>query len=131
MKTRIINPVVVSPVPSGGFWEPMRWRVERPFSLSVCGLMVTIPEGSLMDFASVPRILKPIFPDRALYGSASAVHDRLYYTGEVTRWMADAVFYEVLREERLPWITAATMWLGVRMGGWVAWGNHRRAGHHA
>ena len=101
---------------------------------------VTVPAGFVSDFASVPRWLTLTY---ALVGGrakrAGVVHDWLYTVGgltpaptdRVTQRQADDAFAEAIRasgqpqpgSRRLAW----PMWLGLRLGGWVAWRAHRRA----
>lgn len=94
------------------------------------GRAFRIPAGFQTDLASVPRFLPGLF--RMLFRSelhtarAAVLHDRLYYTGEVPRREADALFREALRATHERPVGAATMWLGVRAGGWFAWRNHRK-----
>jgi hypothetical protein len=88
-----------------------------------------MPAGFTTDLASVPRLLPGLF--RLLFRSelhtalAAVLHDRLYYTGEVSRAEADALFREALQATHESTVGAAAMWLGVRGGGWFAWRKHR------
>ncbi|WP_137971853.1 DUF1353 domain-containing protein [Pseudomonas sp. F(2018)] len=52
------------------------------------------------------------------YGNAAAtIHDRLYATAELSRKVADAVFFNALRASGLARWRAWLMWAGVRLGG--------------
>ena len=52
------------------------------------------------------------------YGNAAAViHDRLYFTGQLSRKAADRVFYNALRSSGIARWRAWLMWAGVRLGG--------------
>lgn len=52
------------------------------------------------------------------YGDAAAViHDRLYWTAELSRKDADRVFYNALRSSGVARWRARLMWAGVRIGG--------------
>lgn len=99
-----------------------RWRLDRDvvFVSDLIGV-VRVPRGFITDFASVPRL--PLA--YALVGNkaqpAAVIHDWLYSTHEVSRKTADAVLYEAIRAAGHGWFTGNLMWLGVRVGGWVAW----------
>lgn len=90
-----------------------------------------IPAGVATDLASVPRglpgVFRMLFRSELHTASAAILHDRLYYTGEVSRAEADALFYEALRATHESRVGAWAMWLGVRSGGWNAWRKHRSA----
>ncbi|VXC71583.1 conserved hypothetical protein [Pseudomonas sp. 8Z] len=52
------------------------------------------------------------------YGHAAAtIHDRLYATGELSRYWADRVFYQALRASGVARWRAWLMYAGVRIGG--------------
>ena len=115
--------MVVSPVPGS---EPQQWDILEPLIVSVCGVgEFTVPAGRRVDFASVPRWLRPFFSARALHSLGSVVHDELYTRGTTSRWIADAIFAELLRREGIHFRTCVAMWVGVRLGGWWAWRQHR------
>ncbi len=88
-----------------------------------------IPAGFKTDLASVPQILpglfRLLFRDELHTALAAVLHDRLYWEGSLSRSEADALFYEALRVTHEGRIGAWAMWLGVRIGGWVAWRKHR------
>lgn len=81
------------------------------------GIGVEVPYGHLTDFASVPRFFWRIFPPFGVYSRAAVIHDYLYDTKPTSRWMADAIFYEVMRELRVPRWKRCLMWLAVRLFG--------------
>ena len=85
-----------------------------------------IPSGFYTDFASVPRIFWRILPPWDRYTPAAIVHDYRYYTNGLTRKQADAEFYRNARDLSTPLWQAVMLYLGVRIGGWVAWNKYRR-----
>lgn len=105
--------------------EPQMFELRAPLEVLLYGTTLRIPAGFRFDFASVPGPIKWIFPSRAIFSAAALVHDYLYKTGCCTRWEADAVFYSLLAAERLGVVVRTIMWLGVRLGGWAAWRQHR------
>lgn len=87
---------------------------------------VTIPTGFKTDFASVPRV--PIaywfYGNRA--HRESVLHDYLYFLGDTSRGAADKVFLEAMKARNKNILVRWPIFLGVRIGGWVAWKSHRK-----
>ena len=88
---------------------------------------ITVPEGFLTDFASVPRI--PIayilFGDRA--HCESVIHDYLYRIDSVpiaTYSQANNVFYEAMKVRSKGFFVRHAMYYGVVAGGWTSF--HKR-----
>ena len=77
---------------------------------------VTVPEGFVTDFASVPRIPVAFLLTGDSSHEAAVVHDWLYSTREFDRATADAVFREACLIAGPKW-RAWAMWIGVRIGG--------------
>lgn len=134
-----------------------KWKITKPFEYC-CGepgapIRVEIPAGFVTDFASIPEILWNILPPTGSYGKAAVVHDWLYthrvvmvhgqvklWSGQrtlpfssqrlVTRAYADSTLYEAMGVLGTGIITRLVIYLGVRMGGWIAWRDHRKAEAH-
>src|SRR6185436_7861751 len=124
--------IVVTPVPTqGSIWhrlsEAKRWRVHRTFLVHLGPWAIRVERGLDLDFASVPRVVQAVFPADAIYGVAAMVHDQLYQRGDVSRFMADALLYEIMAAEHCWWITRASFFLAVRLFGWKPWGQYRKA----
>ncbi len=68
---------------------------------------VLVPDAFETDFASVPRLLWWLVPPLGRYAKATVIHDYLYVTGEVSRVLADKVFYQAM--------------LDLKVRGWLAW----------
>ena len=89
------------------------------------GRVLRIPAGFKSDGASVPRFFwRSVFPpgdSRAL--TAAFAHDFVYRTHPEgwTRKMADDMFYDLLRENRVPWFNAQGAYWGVRLFGGSSW----------
>lgn len=91
----------------------------------------TVPVGFVTDFASVPR-LGAVYAWLGNEGhEAAVVHDWLYYSAITTKDMADDVLLEALEVSGISWFKAHIFWLGVHVGGFVAWNGHRSAGDSA
>ena len=123
MKPIVSSPLVVTPQPGCKLW-----RLVEDLHVMFYGIEIFIPEGTVTDFASVPKWMKPLFPDSAICSVASIVHDRLYQRGVTSKWMADAIFFSMLKYEPQPvgWLCRSAMWIGVWAFGWLAWWSHRR-----
>jgi hypothetical protein len=75
------------------------------------GLSVIVPAGFVTEFASVPRFLWFIFPPAGPWNRATVIHDYLCETQSCSRFMADAVFREAMRELGVPrWRRIAMYW---------------------
>lgn len=102
--------------------EPFRYRIGSVDSENI----ITIPEGFLTDFASVPQIFWNILPPWGKYGKAAVLHDFLYKTGMFDRARCDEIFLEAMEALDVSWIKRRAIYTGVRVGGWVAWNSHRK-----
>lgn len=99
--------------------EPLVWRdADRE---------VRVPVGFECDLASVPRVLWWWAPPDGRYRAAVIIHDYDYRTQKVSRMTADRTLYRVMRFVSTRRTQAALIWLGVRIGGWLAWRNNRIA----
>jgi len=91
--------------------------------------LIVVPKGFISDCASIPRLLWPIIgqPFDWRWRKESVLHDFLYRTNGqiVTRKVADQIFYDALREGGLRYTKAKAMYLGVRLFGWLPWGNNQ------
>lgn len=100
-----------------------KWRLTAPlvYQSDVAGMTFTVPAGTISDFASVPRLplAYMLFGDRA--SEASVVHDFLYTSHLVPRSVADAVLREASAVTGVSWFARQSMWLGVRLFGWLHW----------
>lgn len=99
---------------------------------------LAVPKGFVCDLASVPRLLWWWMPPDGIYRAAVVIHDWDYSVQRVKRSVADwtmfCVMLHVIRSRSetrwrkcLRLVTATTMWLGVRVGGWVAWNRTKGA----
>lgn len=103
------------------------WTILQPliYESDLAQKVFIVPEGTVTDFASVPRIPLAFLLAGDEAHEAAVVHDYLYSKGIVTRSMADAIFREAMGAMGEPAWRSALMWAGVRMGGWIAWNEHR------
>jgi hypothetical protein len=94
-------------------------KLREDFILKYWDWTFIIPEGTLTDFASVPRlpVVYRIFANKA---KKSAIwHDWIYgsHPEGFTRKMADDAFLDAMRAEKLPEWVCLAMYAGVRVGG--------------
>jgi hypothetical protein len=78
------------------------WITSRAFSYEIglkgSGLVVTVPEGTDTDLATVPRLLWPLVPPHdPKYAAAFVLHDYLCRWHGFSRIVADAILYDALR----------------------------------
>lgn len=81
---------------------------------STLGLRVCVPDGFVTDFASVPRLFWPIFPPSGKWNRAAIIHDYLCDSKTCSRFLADAIFRECMRELGVPRWRRVLMYYAVR-----------------
>jgi hypothetical protein len=138
MNNRFLGDLIAQQHDDGYHWtiyEPFTYRIGAPDGCQY----VSIGKGFITDFASIPRGLWNLFPPAAgKYSKAAVVHDCLYKTGYVsvvgrddprpmTRAECDLVFLEAMEVAGVNWLSRMILYAGVRIGGWRAWGQHRKA----
>lgn len=106
-----------------------QWTIDEPFTYWHKFGEITVKPGAITDGASVPKILTNFIPrisDPNVF-AAAMIHDQLYKTqgarGIFTRWQSDRIFRDALQDAGEPPWKAWFMWAGVRIGGWLPWGN--------
>jgi hypothetical protein len=80
------------------------------------------PQGSVINGASIPRSLWTLIgsPYSGDYRRASVVHDVACGLASVPRKAADRMFYFACREGGCTWFQARVLYIGVRIGAWIA-----------
>lgn len=101
------------------------YKITEKFSLSLCGkgygIYVDVPEGFDTDFASVPRLLWFIYHPDGGAAKAAVLHDFMYRKRcNFSRIIADAVYLDAMRLLGVPFWKRYTMYLGVRLFGWLS-----------
>ncbi len=111
-----------------------QWKTLRPITYTVGKLgstwAITIPAGFETDGASVPRLLWVFFPPfGGDYDEAAVLHDYLYRTWFMCleRVVADAILIEAMKVCGTSAVARWSIFLGVRLGGWVTYWRYRRA----
>ena len=90
---------------------PLVWNSA---SDGISGLPVTVPKDFETDYASVPFWLRWIFHPRGPWRKAPVVHDYLCVSKIMSRFLADSVYREIMRELGAPWWRRVAMYYGVR-----------------
>ncbi len=101
--------------------------LNRDFHISVDGQGFTVPKGFRTDFSSYPWFCRVMVRfDRV--DVAGVVHDRLYYEGKTTRAYADRIWRMTALNgaHSANFVQAWLSWLGLRIGGWIAWRAHAK-----
>jgi hypothetical protein len=91
------------------------------------GPPITVPEGFIFDWDSVPRLPLVYMFLKNRTKAAAAIHDYLYEVKPVTRRKADILFLRAMRDEGVKWYYRFPIYAGVRIGGWLGW---NRPGTH-
>lgn len=100
----------------------------RDFTVAWKNHVLFIPRGFVTDYASVPRFFQRLIPQRGKYSPAAVIHDFLYWTGIYSRAESDKIaFLELSRRLGVGFLDRVILYLGVRIGGWVAWRMYRKS----
>lgn len=104
-----------------------RRRLLRDLVVQVAGEPITVPAGTETDFSSIPWFGR-ILVRWSRVDVAGVVHDWLYQTGGTSRARADEIWrlVAIAGEHHANAFQARICWLGLRLGGWYAWDQHRQ-----
>ena len=110
------GPIVVEALPGS------RWRLVRGLTWSDDRFTITVPPDFITDFGSVPWLATALVP-RSGDGLTGAyvVHDWLYRVKRYSRREADQIMRRIMAADGVGPIRRGLAWLGVRLGGWLAW----------
>jgi hypothetical protein len=104
------------------------WRTDAPITVIAAGYRITIPEGTLSDGASIPRICWPIVSPFEVSVIAPFVHDLLYQRlgkiddfTTVGRNVVDRIFYDLMKQENVWWWRRWLAFRAVRIFGGSHW----------
>lgn len=112
----------------GGEWccKPVRVRTIELVWYKDAVTYIEIPAGFKSDLASVPRVLWSVLASPWDLALPALFHDLLYAQQIVKRRVADQTLLSMMEDRGVPWPIRWTVYLGVRLGGWVAWRKHAR-----
>ena len=113
------------------YLDGKQWKVVEPFKAysHVLSQWISVPEGFITDFNSVPRFFWRLIPPTEC-GEAGLLHDYLYRFAEnkgksVTREQADLVHREFLIWKGAPAWKVFTMYRTLQAFGWNKWNEYR------
>ncbi len=98
----------------------------EPFSYRDDEVRVTVEQGFTTDFSSVPSRLESFMPGGSKLDRAGIVHDWLYRQrpfSDERRALADRVWRRIAAHDAGRY-SAWKGWLGLRMLGWIAYGEN-------
>lgn len=101
--------------------QPLYKLVEPIILRRYNGEWITIPKGTVTDGASVPWLLRWLFPQMGKYSKASLAHDYLYDNQIGSRADADWDFYLWMILDGVPKWKALTFLFAVAIGGKRWW----------
>lgn len=85
-------------------------------------VQVTVEAGFRYDMASIPKLARLIISNTdPRIVRAATIHDKLYAEKRVNRRIADAIFADIMRYDRMPWIKRTLAYWSVRLFGGLAW----------
>ncbi len=97
----------------------LQWRVNGdPWTLR-------IPAGFETDYATTPRCLWWWLPPDGPWMVPAIGHDWLYRHGRMTRWMADALFYDAMVGCGVGLAKRLAIYRGARLFGWCWYRRNR------
>lgn len=103
-----------------------RWQLLAPFEFHVgsypSATVIRVPEGTVTDLTTIPRLLWAVFPPHGRWAKAAIVHDYLYEQAIGSKEAADQTFLEAMTVLGVPRITRTLMYWSVR---WFGRGNYR------
>jgi hypothetical protein len=94
-------------------------RLIEDYETTVCGVRILVPAGFDWDGATIPRAFWSIVggPFDPQIVAASLVHDWLYWTHQVSRGLADRIFYELAKEAGCSSFRRRSMYRAVKIFG--------------
>lgn len=88
-------------------------------------IRVVVPAGTVTDFSSVPRFARSFMPRWSEIDLAGTLHDYLYQQG-YDRFLADAVWFTIVRQGTGRRVASKLGWLALRLFGRAAYRRHRK-----
>jgi hypothetical protein len=122
-----VTPLIVEPND-----DQTEWTLRAPFAYWTgsgegVGDKITVPDGFVTNFASIPKFLWSVYPPTGLYGKAAVIHDFLYANAGIfysdsewrkySREQCDVVFLTAMKALGVPHHTYRLMYHAVRQFG--------------
>lgn len=112
-----LDPLVTEDVGDGNVMIYSEFR----YAVRDTSTTLDIPIGFVTDYASIPRILRPIITGHDNTKKPAVLHDYLYRKGIGKRKWADKLFLVAMKECGVPWWKRRMAYRGVRLGGGFSW----------
>lgn len=105
-----------------------QWELLAPFEYHLgtypSSVVLQVPQGTVTDLASIPRVLWTVFPPHGRWAKAAILHDYLYQTATMSRYKADCVFREALQVLGVSKPVCILMYCAVRVFGRAYYGKN-------
>jgi|SRR3990167_3334754 len=125
MKVEFLTPLRLEAVNGSG------WVVYEHFVYAIDGQIDFVPAGTETDLDSVPRLPLAYWLVKGRARKSAVLHDWLYTIQKPRGWADEAIYAGMQAEMPRPksllkqaWheLLRKTVWFGVRVGGWHAYG---------
>lgn len=118
--------------PSDGIYVAMRfgkgvrrkYKTTKVHTIKSAVFECFVPKNFEFDGASIPFWAMPLIyllDPWAVYQRGAFVHDILCYFQPVSRFSADAIFYDIMYEDDVPFLARKALFYAVRIGGDKSW----------
>lgn len=121
----------LQPLPDGDHWRTTT-RLTYKHKAQGTVIRVRVPAGFVTDGASIPRLLWSLVGHPlGEYHPAAIVHDALYDGTaplpnlDNPRRVADQILLAACADLGVSWVKRRTLYIGVRVGGWLPWRRYR------
>ena len=97
------------------------------------GIEHLVPKGFVTDGASIPKLFWSVVgsPFTGLYCPAALIDDYFYYTKSTSRWYADKIFLECMKDLGVSKWKRVSMWFAVRIGAGRIWKRRRKGCYYS
>ncbi len=110
---------------------PMLFSVLEPFDYHIgrypSDRVISVPEGFITDFASIPKIFWSILSPIDEYAKAAVLHDFMYAAAPYNRLRCEEIFLEAMTVLKVPEWKKKCIYRAVYLFGWRRWNELRKA----
>jgi hypothetical protein len=115
----IMRPPTLKPFTDNHDWMLVK---DLTYTIGNTNLSITVPEGFVTDFASIPQALWSLgLTPHGKYSKAAVIHDYLYWSQTCTKKQADNILLIAMKESSVGTIDEVTIYEGVNAGGVSSW----------
>lgn len=106
---------------------PGEWQLEMPLVYETrSGDYIIADIGFITDLASVPQFLQGFFSINDETRAPAVIHDWLYITQPMPRWLADEIFLDAMHDAGVAWWKRRLFYAAVHAFGQVVWDSSSR-----